>query len=86
MEINISMTNSKLGSQIPSVSLPPQMSCREDAPGARLCYYNMMVPRDLAALDPDSFVPLRDEADALFARNRAFFYGAFHVDCKSSPA
>lgn len=38
MEINISMTNSKLGSQIPSVSLPPQMSCREDAPCARLCY------------------------------------------------
>ena len=28
----------------------------------------------------------RDEAAALFARDRAFFYGAFHVDRKSSAA
>ena len=49
-------------------------------PGTRLCYWNMMVPRDLAALDPDAFEPLRDEAAALFARDRAFFYGAFHLD------
>ena len=53
-------------------------------PGARFCYYNMMVPRDLSVLDPASFEPLHDEADALFARNRAFFYGAFHLDRKSS--
>ena len=52
-------------------------------PGARLCYWNMMVPRDLAALDPAAFEPLRDEAAALFARDRAFFYGAFHVDRKT---
>ena len=52
-------------------------------PGARLCYWNMMVPRDLAALNPAAFEPLRDEAAALFARDRAFFYGAFHVDRKT---
>ena len=49
-------------------------------PGARLCYWNMMVPRDLAAIDPSSFQSLRDEAAALFARDRAFFYGTFHLD------
>lgn len=38
MEPKISVTNSKLGHQIPSVSLPPELSCRKDAPCARMCY------------------------------------------------
>ena len=38
MNIKISTTNSKLGYQIPSISLLPQCSCRKDAPCARLCY------------------------------------------------
>ena len=52
-------------------------------PDARLCYWNMMVPRDLSEIAPSDFAPLRDEAAALFARDRAFFYGAFHLDCTS---
>ncbi len=52
-------------------------------PGARLCYWNMMVPRDLSEIDPETFSPLRDEAAALYARDRAFFYGAFHLDLSS---
>ena len=38
MNIKISTTNSKLGYQIPSISLLPQCSCRPDAPCARGCY------------------------------------------------
>ena len=38
MDIRISTTNSKLGYQIPSISLLPQCSCRPDAPCARGCY------------------------------------------------
>ncbi len=55
-------------------------------PGARLCYWNMMVPRDLSEIAPETFSPLRDEAAALFARDRAFFYGAFHLDLASGNA
>lgn len=36
--VNISLTNSKLGSQIPSINLPPIITCRQDAPCAHLCY------------------------------------------------
>lgn len=38
MAIKISTTNSKLGFMIPSISLPPQHSCRPDAPCAKGCY------------------------------------------------
>lgn len=38
MNIRISTTNSKLGYQIPSISLLPQCSCREDAPCKKGCY------------------------------------------------
>lgn len=38
MQVKISLTNSKLGAQIPSVSLLPAHSCRADAPCAKLCY------------------------------------------------
>jgi len=38
MKVNISTTNNKLGAQIPSISLPPQESCRKDAPCAKGCY------------------------------------------------
>lgn len=36
--MKISMTNSKLGGKIPSINLPPLMTCRENAPCAKLCY------------------------------------------------
>lgn len=47
--------------------------------GARMAYWNMIVPRSGAALLPDALVR-RAESDALFARDKAFFYSAFHVD------
>lgn len=50
------------------------------APGAVFAYFNMMLPRSLADALPESFQPDPDLASALFARNQAFFYGAYHVD------
>ena len=38
MEIKISTSNTKLGYQIPSISLSPECSCRKDAPCAKGCY------------------------------------------------
>ncbi len=49
------------------------------AKGARMAYWNMIVPRSGAALMPD-VLTRRAESDALFARDKAFFYSAFHVD------
>jgi S-adenosylmethionine-diacylglycerol 3-amino-3-carboxypropyl transferase len=49
-------------------------------PGARLAYWNMLVPRRLAPLFPERARPLDDEARRLFARDRAFFYSAFVLD------
>lgn len=50
------------------------------APGAKVAYFNMLVPRSLAELLPDEFEAHDDEAAAIFAENRAFFYRAFRVD------
>lgn len=36
--MKISITNSKLGNQIPSVNLPAIITCRENAPCSKLCY------------------------------------------------
>lgn len=47
--------------------------------GARMAYWNMIVPRSGAALMPDD-ITRRPESDALFRRDKAFFYSAFHVD------
>jgi S-adenosylmethionine-diacylglycerol 3-amino-3-carboxypropyl transferase len=49
------------------------------ARGARMAYWNMIVPRSGAALIPDRLAR-RCESDALFTRDKAFFYSAFHVD------
>lgn len=38
MEVKISISNSKLGAQIPSINLPPEHSCRVDAPCHKGCY------------------------------------------------
>lgn len=38
MEVKISLTNSKLGTQIPSVNLPPIITCRKNTPCAHGCY------------------------------------------------
>jgi Protein of unknown function (DUF3419) len=58
-------------------------------PGARLAYWNMLVPRRCpppeAAASPAGAIaprvrPLAAEAAALFARDRAFFYSAFVLE------
>lgn len=36
--MNISLTNKKLGKFIPSVNLPPIITCRADAPCKKGCY------------------------------------------------
>lgn len=36
--MKISLTNSKLGAQIPSLNLPPIITCRKNAPCGHLCY------------------------------------------------
>lgn len=36
--MKISITNSKLGGKIPSINLPPLITCIKDAPCSKLCY------------------------------------------------
>jgi S-adenosylmethionine-diacylglycerol 3-amino-3-carboxypropyl transferase len=48
-------------------------------PGARLAYWNMLVPRRLAASHPRAR-HLEEESRRLFARDYAFFYSAFVLD------
>jgi len=50
------------------------------APGARLVYWNMLAPRGPAAGVADRIRPLPDVAAELHARDKAWFYQAFHVD------
>lgn len=49
-------------------------------PGARFAYWNMLVPRRLAASWPGRVRSLDDEARELFARDLAFFYSAFVLE------
>ena len=50
------------------------------APGARLAYWNMLVPRRGHELRPDRLRPMTELARSLFKRDRAFFYGDFLVE------
>ncbi|MFL6195034.1 MAG: DUF3419 family protein [Thermoanaerobaculia bacterium] len=49
-------------------------------PGARIAYWNMLVPRRLASTRPERVRPLDAEARELFARDLAFFYSAFVLE------
>ena len=49
-------------------------------PCARLAYWNMLVPREIAHHWPDRVRPLQDLSESCFRRDKAFFYQAFHVD------
>jgi S-adenosylmethionine-diacylglycerol 3-amino-3-carboxypropyl transferase len=49
-------------------------------PGARLAYWNMLVPRRRPERFAARVRPLDDEARALFARDLAFFYSAFVLE------
>ena len=50
------------------------------APGARLVYWNMLAPRSRPEALAGRAHPLRTKAEALHARDLAWFYGALHVD------
>lgn len=49
-------------------------------PGARLAYWNMLAPRGIPARLASRVRARRDVASALYARDAAWFYSAFHVD------
>ncbi len=49
-------------------------------PGSRFAYWNMLVPRRLAASFSERVRPLESEAAELFARDQAFFYSAFVLE------
>ena len=53
---------------------------RASRPGARLAYWNMLVPRRRPDALADRLVPLSDLAASLHAADRAFFYSAFVVE------
>jgi S-adenosylmethionine-diacylglycerol 3-amino-3-carboxypropyl transferase len=48
--------------------------------GARFAHWNMLAPRRLAATQPRRFASDRALSDRLHARDKAFFYSAFHVE------
>ncbi len=49
-------------------------------PGARLAYWNMLVPRRRPEVFADRIIERTDLAKELFLRDRAFFYSAFRID------
>ena len=49
-------------------------------PGARLAYWNMLAPRRRPAAFAGRVGECREEAEALHARDRAWFYDAFRID------
>jgi S-adenosylmethionine-diacylglycerol 3-amino-3-carboxypropyl transferase len=50
------------------------------SPGARLAYWNMLVPRSIASQLPGTVEHDGQRSRDLHARDRAFFYQAFHLD------
>jgi S-adenosylmethionine-diacylglycerol 3-amino-3-carboxypropyl transferase len=49
-------------------------------PNARLAYWNLLVPRSRPESLRELLNPLKDISEALFARDKAFMYGAFVVE------
>jgi S-adenosylmethionine-diacylglycerol 3-amino-3-carboxypropyl transferase len=50
------------------------------APASRFAYWNMLVPRSMAARKLERVQAQAQIAESLFCKDRAFFYSAFHVD------
>ena len=48
--------------------------------GGRLAYWNLLVDRRCPESLADVLKPNEDEAKALWEKDRAFFYSAFHLD------
>lgn len=53
---------------------------KASAPKARLAYWNMLAPRACPEPFKNRVVCLKDEAQALFKQDKAFFYNAFKVE------
>lgn len=53
---------------------------RVGRPGGRLAYWNLFVPRSRPPSMADRLVPRTDRANALYAQDRAFFYGDFVLE------
>jgi len=58
---------------------------RAAKPGARLAYWNLLVPRSRPESLANELKPLTCLADRLFARSNTFFYGAFVLEQVISP-
>jgi S-adenosylmethionine-diacylglycerol 3-amino-3-carboxypropyl transferase len=53
---------------------------RAASPGARLAYWNMLAPRSRPECMAGQLASLEDEANSLFAGDRAFFYSRFVLE------
>lgn len=53
---------------------------RVGRPGGRLAYWNLFVPRSRPDAMAKQLVPRPERAEALYARDRAFFYGTFVLE------
>jgi S-adenosylmethionine-diacylglycerol 3-amino-3-carboxypropyl transferase len=49
-------------------------------PGGRICYWNLLVPRQSPAALADRFTLLEDLSRSLWEKDRSFLYRAFHVE------
>lgn len=58
---------------------------RAARPGARVAYWNLFVPRHRPEALADRVVRRTDDAARLYARDRAFVYGAFQVEEVVAP-
>jgi S-adenosylmethionine-diacylglycerol 3-amino-3-carboxypropyl transferase len=58
---------------------------RAGSPGARVAYWNLFVPRHRPEALADRVVRRTDDAARLYARDRAFVYGAFQVEEVVAP-
>ncbi|MCU0433010.1 MAG: BtaA family protein [Bacteroidia bacterium] len=62
-----------------STGIAKQLSAASK-PGARFAYWNLMVPRNLAALYPEKLQRNETLSDRLSAGDKGFFYHRFHLD------
>ena len=65
---------------VPSGSIIHVMIVSRAPSGARLAYWNMLVPRRRPESLATALRPLRDLSAQLFARDQAFFYSALVVE------
>jgi len=57
-----------------------ELTVQAARPGARIAYWNLLVPRLFPAKLSDRLAPHRDRAAALLQADRAFVYGGFQLD------